>query len=80
MNVIPRLVKDAETGKLCMQISMGMETATLELPHYLQAQDGKPAPTDAIKEFMEKWVPKITAELHARRRGRIKLTAKKADK
>ncbi len=62
-NIVPRLVKDKETGKLCMQVSVGGFTATAELP-----DDIKGWPHDEQEAYFEKIVPEIIGRLQKMRR------------
>ncbi len=59
----PQLVVDKETGKLCMQIRMGVYTATAEIP-----EDIKSWPALERESFFEKMVPEMVTELHEMRR------------
>lgn len=41
MKVRPRLVKNKETGELCLQIVAGSHNATLAIPPHIQAEGGE---------------------------------------
>lgn len=54
----PRLVKDTETGQVCMQVSLGQYEATLPLPDHLAG-----ASPERLQQFFDAVVPEITANL-----------------
>lgn len=49
-----RLVKDRDTGKLCIQIAIGANAATLELPDHLQS-----ASDTELQKFFDDVVPEM---------------------
>ncbi len=61
MNLIPRLVKDKETGDLCVQLSMGSQSATLPLP-----KDFKDWEEVRKSNFLEEFVKEATKNLKKR--------------
>jgi len=61
---VPRLVKDTETGQICIQVSLGSRTATLPLPEHMAGDD-----REAIKAFMDEAVPAMLRGLRERQRA-----------
>lgn len=60
--LVPRFVIDKETGKKCMQILLGSQSATLELP------DGFGSWPDIRQQiFIENVVEEMTRTLHKNR-------------
>lgn len=64
---VPRLVKDTETGQICIQVCLGSYMATLALPERMAGMDG-----DAIRAYMEEVVPEMLRGLRERRRSESK--------
>ena len=60
-SLIPQLVRDTETGKICALLKMGSEIAVHELPDYLAASSG-----EEIKRYLESVVPEMMGELKAK--------------
>ena len=56
----PRLVRDKDTGQVCMQISLGEFEATLPLPEHLAG-----ATPERLQAFFDAVVPEITENLRA---------------
>lgn len=54
----PKLVKNAETGQICMQVSLGQYEATLPLPDHLAG-----ATPERLEQFFNNVVPEITKNL-----------------
>lgn len=54
----PKLVKDQDTGQICMQVQLGQYTATLPLP---EAAAGWSA--ERLQLFFENVVPEISKNL-----------------
>lgn len=61
MIVRPRLVIDAETNRLCIQVCLGSDAATLPLPASL-----KDADEAEIEAYMKKVVPEMVEGLRKR--------------
>ncbi len=57
----PQLVKDKETGQLCLQLSMGAQTATIPLPP--DFKDWEPARKE---HFFEQFVIQASKTLKKR--------------
>ena len=54
----PRLVKNQETGQICMQVSLGQYEATLPLPEHLAT-----ATPERLQQFFDAVVPEMTNNL-----------------
>lgn len=74
-NFVPRLVRDLDTGKLCIQVLMGTYAATLELPDDIQIKS-----MEAIKIYMEQVVPEMVEGLLARKKEKRQKLMKDAQK
>lgn len=72
-DVVPQLVLDTETGKVCIQIKLGNDTATQTLPEHLAA-----ATKEELKAFFDSVVPEMIGGLRARRASKRRTIFKKA--
>lgn len=72
-SLIPQLVRDTETGKICAMLKMGSEIAVHELPDYLAASSG-----DEIRKYLEGVVPEMMGELKAKAQAKRRTIWKKA--
>ncbi len=62
--MLPRLVKDMETNKICLQITLGLHSATMPVP------DGFGAWSDQLQlQFIESVVPEMIEGLQAKVRA-----------
>lgn len=73
MSIVSQLVLDRETGKLCIMIKLGSETAVQELPDHLAT-----ATREELKAFMDSVVPEMVNGLRAKRQAKSKKLQKKA--
>jgi hypothetical protein len=71
--VVPQLVYDRETGKICIMIKSGAEMAVHELPDDLATADKV-----ALQKYMEGVVPGMMDGLKAKRTEKRQTTWKKA--
>lgn len=71
--LIPSLVKDAETGKVCMQCRIGDYTATLPLPEHLAGADEA-----RLQAFFDAVVPEMTEKLQTMARKERRKSRRKA--
>ena len=71
--VVPQLVYDRETGKICIMIKSGSEIAVHELPDHLATADKL-----ALQKYMEDVVPGMMDGLKAKRQAKRETTWKKA--
>ncbi len=73
MNVIPQIVVDTETGKLCIQVKVGSFVATQELPNHLAT-----ATKEDLQEYFNGVVPEMIAGLRAQQQAKRRTVWKKA--
>jgi hypothetical protein len=69
----PRLVIDRDTSKVCMQLRLGVFTATQELPEYLAEHN-----LDELQSYFDTIVPEMTKELYDMRRRHLRKLKRKA--
>lgn len=74
MNIVPQLVLDTETRKLCIQVKVGSHVATQELPDELATATGQ-----ELRDYFEGVVPEMIAGLHEQRRKEMKAFRKRSD-
>ncbi len=75
MNVKPQLVIDRDTGRVCLQICAGSQSATLPLPEGLKLSDRL-----GVEAFMDLVVPQMIKGLNERRRAEVKKLMKQKGK
>jgi hypothetical protein len=74
--VKPRLVKNNETGQICMQVALGQYEATLPLPDHLAG-----ATPERLQQFFDAVVPEMTEhlrEMAKKDRRKFRAKARKA--
>lgn len=72
--LIPQLVKDTETGKICIMIKLGSEYAVHPLPENLAVATGP-----EIQEYMQGVIPDMVNNLRAQRQMKLRKLKKKAN-
>lgn len=75
MNFRPLLVRDVETGKICIQITLGEWTETRELPDTLATYDAR-----ALNLYMQSVVPGMIEILEQKSRAKRKQMNRKVKK
>lgn len=73
MTVIPQLVIDTETGKICAMVRIGSDSAAHELPDYLAT-----ATKQELQDYLEKIIPDMVEGLRAKNRAKRRTISKKA--
>lgn len=73
MNLLPRLVIDQETKKLCMQITYAGQTQTKALPDIMATWT-----ISQIEEYVASLVPDMIQELRDERKKKIDIVKRKA--
>lgn len=72
-SLVPQLVRDADTGLICLMISLGSETIVEPLPDKLATASGL-----ALQEYLQSIVPEMIERLKAQRQQKLRKFKKKA--
>ncbi len=74
MNIVPQLVYDTELKRICIQIKLGSQTATQELPDHLAT-----ATKEELQVYLNGVVPEMINGLKAQQKATRKTVWKKAN-